>query len=282
MRSVRIYGGDQGNFVDSDLVWSALNALGPSVQEPLQLVDLSDLHHARPYTVTAITMLGILSGGRAELVLPANQVPRDFVIRSGIPQFFTCTEAVDLSTSPRNVPVEHLREVSPQFADRISHAWEAEFEGMPAGLRPQLAGHLDEIMLNALSHAESQMGCVVAAQVYPQLSQVEIAVLDLGQTIRGHLVKVQAYSAISDDAEAIIKATEEGVTGTPHGQVNRLGDPNSGVGLFELRQYCEEGGGEFTIASGTAIVTFGREIDPVARSFSGGLGGCLVSVRFRV
>ncbi len=263
-------------------MWSALNALGPAKFDPPDHVDLTGLRHARPYTVATVTALGRLSMGQAKLTLPSTHNARDFVIRSGITAHFVCDEAVPLSPSPRNVPVMHLESVSSTFADDVSRVWESEFRGMPAGLRPTLAGHLDELMLNALSHAESPIGCIVAAQAYPSSPSVELAVLDLGQTVRGHLSSNRLYSTISEDAEAIIKATEEGVTGTPAGALNRLGDPNSGVGLFELRQYCEAGGGELAIVSGTAIVNFGRERSPISTRFAGGFPGCLVSVRFRV
>ncbi|KAA0215531.1 MAG: hypothetical protein DYG94_07395 [Leptolyngbya sp. PLA3] len=283
MSTVRVFGGDSGDFVSGKLlVWSALNALRPCKECPCDEVDLTELHHARPYTAAAIAALGVLADGRARLSLPSTQDARDFVVRSGLLNYFVCDEASHLSQSPRNVPVQHLARVDSTFADRISRAWEAEFGGLPAGLRPILAGHLDEIMLNALSHAESAIGCIVAAQVYPTLRCVELAILDLGQTIRGHLTKNPLHKSIGDDAQAILRATEEGVSGTPEGQVNRLGDPNSGVGLYELRHYCECGGGEMTIVSGAAMVTFGRSAHPVTGEFAGGFPDCLVSVRFRV
>ena len=90
------------------------------------------------------------------------------------------------------------------------------------------------------------------------------------------------YSGIHSDREAILKATEEGVTGTPAGALNRIGEPNSGVGLFELRSYCEAGGGELAIASGDAIVVLTSGPRPVDRLFAGGFPGCLVNVRFNV
>jgi len=64
--------------------------------------------------------------------------------------------------------------------------------------------------------------------------------------------------------------------------VNSLGDPNSGVGLYELREYCESGNGELSIASGEDMVIFGRDSEPVERAFAGGFPGCLVSVKFWV
>ncbi len=183
--------------------------------------------------------------------------------------------------SRRIVPVRQLEQFSATFADEVARAWESEFQGMPGGLRPRLADHLDEVIRNALSHAESPIGCVVAGTVYPSARRVELAVLDLGQTIRGHLTKNPRYAGIVSDQEAIITATGEGVTGTLPGELNRMGEPNSGVGLFELRSYCESGGGDLTITSGEAMVTFGPQA-PIARHFAGGFPGCLVNARFLV
>lgn len=282
MTTVEVWGADSGDFVGGRLIWSVLNALAPSKSNAPDQVDLTKLARAHPYALAAVTALGILAEGKAQLVLPSTYAARDFVVRSGVLSFFQCSDATDLAQSPRIVPVRQLQSVSATFADEISRAWESEFGGMPAGLRPLLAGHLDEVMLNALSHAESPIGCVVAAQVYPNRQRVELAVLDLGQSIRGHLTKSRSHATILRDDEAIVRATEEGVSGTPEGQLNRLGDPNSGVGLYELRRYCESGGGELTIVSGTAMVTLGRGASPVIAPFAGGFPGCLVNVVFHV
>jgi hypothetical protein len=277
---VRIWGTDSGDFVESKVVWSALNALRPATVSPPAVVDLSDLALARPYAIATIAALGTLTQHKAELVLPKTQEARDYVLRCGLLEFFADHHGA-LASSQRIVPVRCLQKPSPDFADEITRAWEREFDNMPVNLRPVLADHLDEMIRNALSHAESPIGCVVAGQVYPASQTVEIAVLDLGQTVRGHLSKLSAHRDLSD-TEAVLVATAEGVTGTPPGELNRLGEPNSGVGLFELRSYCESGGGEVTIVSGQACVTFGREREPIKRSFAGGFPGCLVYMRFRV
>lgn len=282
MSLVRIWGVDSGDFAEGKLIWSALNALAPAKVTPPTLVDLSEVQLLRPYAATAIAALGCLAARRASLILPSTQAARDYVLRAGLSDFFVPSEPGALSHSPRAVPVRHLTGVSSTFADEITRAWEREFGGMPGGLRPRLADHLDEVVRNALSHAESLIGCLVAAQVYPSVPSVEVAVLDLGQSIRVHLTKNPAYSHAGTDAEAVVLATGEGVTGTPPGRLNRLGEPNSGVGLFELRQYCESGGGQVTIASGEAMVTFGPDGGPDIRHFAGGFPGCLVNIRFRV
>ncbi len=282
MSRVRIWGTDAGDFVGGRLIWSALKALAPAKAQPPTEVDLSDLALVRPYAIAALAAIGCLSRRKARIVLPLTHDSRDYVVRNGLLEFFDSTDAGKLSPSPRAIPVRQLERVSATFADEITRVWESEFGGMPGGLRPRLADHLDEIVRNALSHARSPIGCVVAAQAYPSRSLIEIAVLDLGQTIRGHLAQNPLHASIKNDRDAIILATGEGVTGTRAGALNELGEPNSGIGLFELRHYCESGGGEVTIASGDAMVTFLEGKAPVASDFLGGFPGCLVAIRFFV
>jgi hypothetical protein len=217
-------------------------------------------------------------------VLPSTHDARDHVVRSGLCEFFVVPDAVELQPSPRAVRVRQLSSVSTTFADEITTAWEREFDDMPVNLRRRLADHLDEIVRNALSHAASPVGCVVAAQVFPRARLVEIAILDAGVTILGHLTRNPQHSWIKTDAEAIVQSTMEGITGTRAGEVNSLGEPNSGIGLFELRDYCEGGGGTVSIVSGEAVVTFGLEngAEPDVLPFAGGFPGCLVNIRFNV
>ena len=155
--------------------------------------------------------------------------------------------------------------------------WENQANGFPPGLIQELATHLDEVILNSLTHAESPVGCVVCGQAFPQREIVEVAVIDLGQTIRGHLSNLARYATYNDE-RAILAAVQEGVTGTVG--LNRFDEPNSGVGLFELVNYCERGGGELAILSGRSFVTFGYGEQPLTHRFRGGFPGTLVNVRF--
>lgn len=170
MSVVRIWGVDAGDFVQGKLVWSALNALRPAKVNPPEVVDLSDLQLCRPYTLAAIAALGCLAGGTARLVLPVAQDVRKYVVRSGLPQFFVSPDNEDdaPASSARIVPVRQLQSVSPTFADEVVRAWELEFQSLPPGLRSRFADHIDEVVRNALSHADSAIGCIVAATVYPQ------------------------------------------------------------------------------------------------------------------
>jgi hypothetical protein len=256
MGVLRVWGADAGDFHNGKLIRSALTAFQALPRGHPDSVDLSGLTMIRPYTLAALAAIGVSGGCRASLVLPRTHEARDYVLRSGLLKFFRSGGEGPLPPSRRTVPVRRLETPSQEFADEVTTAWEQEFGGMPPALRPRLADHLDEIIRNALSHAESPIGCIVAANVYPGLRTAELCVLDLGQTIRAHLARNPRYSYLSSDREAILKATEEGVTGTPPGSLNALGEPNSGVGLFDLREYCERGGGDLSICSGESIVHF--------------------------
>lgn len=281
MSSVRVWGADAGDFLGGKIIWSALNALRPAKSAAPSEVDLSDLLLVRPYAVTAIAALGCLGKRRARLIIPQTQDSRDYVIRSEVAAFFDGDDRGALSPSPRVVPVRQLLTPSSTFADEVTMVWEREFGGLPPGLRPRLANHLDEMIRNALAHSGSSIGCIVAGQAYPKRREVEIAVLDVGDTIMGHLTRNPLYATIRNDEEAVMTATEEGVSGTIAGMPNRLGEPNSGIGLYELRHYCQGGGGELTVLSGSAMITFSGD-RPVHHPFAGGFPGCLINMRFRV
>jgi hypothetical protein len=157
--------------------------------------------------------------------------------------------------------------------------WEREMGGFSSGVRPQFENHLDEVILNALTHARSPIGAIVVGQAFPERGFVELAVADLGQTIRGHLQQNPQVGEFASDADAILKATEESVTGTVG--LNSFGEPNSGVGLFELRRFCERGGGEMTILSGTHFVVFAEGGPHPPKELWGGFPGTLVNIRLR-
>lgn len=279
---VRIWGADAGDFAHGKVLWSVLNTLRDAKRSPVTSVGLADLLLTHPYSTAAIAAIGLLSKRKALLELPDTQDARDFILRSGLAAFFVVQEGVELSPSPRIVRVRNLEQRDPAFADEVVEVWDSELGGLPVAFGSELANHLDEMILNALAHSDSPIGCVVAGQAYPQARRVEVAVLDVGQTIRGHLARKFPEFDNRTDQEAIQFATEEGVTGTPEGMKNRLGDPNSGIGLYELRRYCENGGGDVTVLSGEESVTFAAGEEPVIRPFHGGFPGCLIYMRFSV
>lgn len=278
---MRITGTDAGNFAQGQVAWDVLNAVRQHAHTPLAKIDLSECIHLKPYSVATLAAIGVArtSATPLALALPNSAECSDHLHRLGLPTLLGVPDAgLNADVRDTNVPAQQIQSGPGAFSSRALSVWETQLGGLDPGIASALADHLDEVILNALAHSGSRIGCIVAGQAFPKTKKLEVAIVDLGRTIRGHLSANPKYASLTDDETAILKATEEGVTGTI--DLNGLGEPNSGVGLYELRRYCETGGGELTLLSGTRYVTFAPGQAPVIREFRGGFSGCLVNVRF--
>lgn len=246
---------------------------------PLDVIDFSGAVHLKPYAVALVAALAKRLGGPGLQVLPpTDSAARDHLIRIGLPSALG-TDWGTAGLRPSNVPLEILVDrPSSDFSYRVASLLAEEFPGgLPAGITARIADSIDEVILNALAHSASPIGCVVVGQAFPANQRIEVAIVDFGVTIRGHLG--QRFPNLATDEQAIQEAVREGVTGTMPGGVNRLGDPNSGVGLSELKHFAESTAGELAILSGTALVCFGPQAGTQllrGQAFP----GTLVNVRF--
>jgi hypothetical protein len=271
---------DAGDFRSGRLAWDVLRATSTHAQQLPGEVDLTDCVMLKPYSIACLAALGAKGGRAPRLVLPSEEACRDHVLRVGLSTFFADDPgAKQPEVRPTNV-------VTRQVADRpgiVSNEIIAVLSDnmhLAVNTPRELANHLDEIILNAVTHSGSAIGCVVAGQAFPRNRSIEIAVVDLGCTILGHLQRHPDHRDLASDGDAILLATLEGVSGTV-GR-NRWGDENGGYGLFALREYCESGHGELAVLSGTHFVCFNEEGAPKTTRFRGNFAGCLVSVRFSI
>jgi len=245
----------------------------------IEELDFSGVVHLKPYAVAIVVALASRFGDNfMDSVPPNDAAARDHLIRLGVPDAIGADWG-NAVIRPTNVPLQIVTDRPPaDFSFQTASMLAAEFSGgLPAGVTAKIADCIDEIVLNALGHSESPTGCVVVGQAFPGQDAIEAAIVDLGITIRGHLSR--QFPVLATDEKAIIRAVEEGVTGTPPGKVNRLGDPNSGVGLSDLKGFVEATDGELSILSGSALVTFGVKAGSqplTGRPFP----GTLVNVRF--
>lgn len=273
---IRAPGADSGDFSTKKLKWDVLAAAakrGQSIEE----IDLSETEHLKPYSIACLAGLGIENEGRVRLRPPNSRECREHLSRMQLPRFFSNSAewpSCDIRTT--NVVIDHVTGKGSGAADRVVQLL-LDNQGLSAGEAPTLANHLDEILRNALCHSRSPLGCVVAGQHFPQKKQVELAIVDFGCSIPAHLRRNPKHLSVQDDAEAVVLATENGITGTVG--VNDWNEPNSGAGLWELRSYCQSGRGEMAIVSGRAVASFSATV-PIKYEFRGGFSGCLVSIRF--
>lgn len=261
---------DAGDFVKGRLAWDILHATANHNCVVPNTIDLSDATHLKPYSLAALFALNLRASTSVKLILPDDSECREHLERLG----FCCPDEASHVARKTNVRIRQLTDGPGSFSSDAMDVWENEVGSLPAGLKPQLAVHLDEVISNAIQHADSPIGCVVVGQAFPKTHKVEVAVLDLGQTILGHLSKHPAFRHLKSDRDAILEATKDAVTGA-------IGTANSGVGLYDLRTFCEGGYGELSIISGSSIVVFKQGESPVFHDFRGlGFRGTLVNTLF--
>lgn len=270
--------GDSGDFERYSIAWDVLTAA--TLRQFPTMLDMSQSIHLKPYALACLAALGAharKNGQTIPLRPPRDQRCREHVYRMGLSDYFSC-QSTPLTPHDTSAKITQLEDRPTDFSSRIMDIWDREFGGLNAGLKPVWADHLDEIIWNALTHSFSPIGCLVAGQAFPKRRRLEVAVVDLGITIRGHLTQNPQYVRFRTDQEAIKKATEDGVTGTV--TLNRWREPNSGCGLANLRKFCEAGNGELTIISGSCLAFFGKHGQPKCTSFPGYFQGTLVNLRF--
>lgn len=113
---------------------------------------------------------------------------------------------------------------------------------------------ISELVRNVIEHADSRLGCFVAAQYYPKTNTIRIGICDAGvgitETIR------RSHRAL-DDLQAIRLALTPGITGT----TNREGgtEQNAGAGLFFVKSIAAVNGNFFGIYSGNAFYKLLRQ-----------------------
>lgn len=220
----------------------------------VDLIDLSDVRHMKPYgvaIVAAMAELSSLQGNPVTYLEPRDEQIRDHLTRLGLPAIVGQCDPMRVAPRPTNLPIRIEKTRSDNTGFEVAEMLVRELGyDLPGGLEYQIAENIDEMVLNALTHSESEVGCVIVGQAFPQASVLEVAILDLGITIPTHLGR--AVPGLPDDATAIEKAIEDGVTGTKIR--NRFGEPNSGAGLNNLAEHLAATGGELAILSGSAIV----------------------------
>lgn len=108
------------------------------------------------------------------------------------------------------------------------------------GVKGSFKMSLMEAMTNVIDHSGIKE-YYVCCWNYPALNQIRLCIADLGMGIRASLVKSPTYSSLANDHDAIIKATEEGVSSR---------ETRAGLGLSHIRKFLTVNGGQLCIISG--------------------------------
>jgi len=274
------------DFYGQRIAWDLIRSAAGLLEEnrPCGTFDLSAVLHVKPYVVAIIAAMAKrnqLLGTSADYVEPTNQKAKEHLGRLGLPELLGSGTSIEVARRSTNLPIQLLQGLPAE-----SVGWEAaellEKElgcQLPAGTKPGITDCINEMVGNAAAHSGSKIGCVVVGQAFPASSRIDVAILDLGITIRGHLSMREEYSDLADDGEAILLAMQDGVTGVK-GR-DRFGETHSGAGLSELQRFVGNCGGAVAILSGSAIVcTDGSQPTKTHRLHGPPFRGTLVNISF--
>jgi len=280
MNSFRVSAADAGDLANGKLAWDVLNQTGCHTHSIPDAVDLSDCVMLKPYALACLAALAAKSKQRGtpiRLTLPRDARCTAHCLRLKLHEWFEAEMVVLPAARETNVAIDQIeRPPDETFSNAIMNLL-IDQASLPVGILPNLENHLDEVVSNAVTHAESEIGCIVVGQGFPRKRVVEVAIVDLGMGILKHLSRNPMHSQLRSDEDAILHAVQEGVTGTVG--LNRWGANNSGIGLHELVRYSQQGHAETAIISGSSICVFSKE-SPIKHLIKVPFRGCLVNIRF--
>lgn len=131
---------------------------------------------------------------------------------------------------------------------------DADIDIESLGQRAAFSKTLSEAFNNVFEHSSSKRGCVVAGSRFDRSGRVTLAVADRGMGVAAHIRKLHGQLT---DEQALLRATEPGVTGTarPGASGSRASytATNAGLGLFVMRQIAGDSG-RFVLISGSHYV----------------------------
>jgi hypothetical protein len=146
-------------------------------------------------------------------------------------------------------------------------------DNLSRSIKDNLQSHFSEIFTNVALHANPILPIYSCGQYFPEKNVLKFTLIDLGN---GFLEKIghKTNGNIKDDKSAIIWATQS---------LNTTKDSNfgpGGLGLKELKKYCENNNGSFHICSGNGYVNMIGD-KTLEHNLKTPLQGSLINLIFR-
>jgi anti-sigma regulatory factor (Ser/Thr protein kinase) len=175
---------------------------------------------------------------------PNKEATRKFLSGIGFNKFFKLPDE-DYKIESPNVQLKRVKHLDTLLTDQIIDVFKTRIR-MSEGVEGSLRMALNELMMNAFDHSESERGCYVCAQSYIRAKKIRLCIADFGIGIQQSLKKVPEYVNLDDDHEAIALAVKEGVT-------SRV-DRTAGYGLSHINRFIKVNEGKMYILSGNGKV----------------------------
>ncbi|HYS03689.1 MAG TPA: hypothetical protein VEW47_00705 [Candidatus Dormibacteraeota bacterium] len=156
-------------------------------------------------------------------------------------------------------PVHHLREPGVGVVENLASELATTFGDHVPGTTSALAYCFQEAMDNVFQHAESPVGAVAAAQLFPHTPRrwCQASIADMGVGVLRSLRRSPEHADLPSDEQALRLAIQRNVTSTaPY--VGMYGGSRPGMGLYMISEVCRRTGGELMLLSGDTLLRVER------------------------
>jgi hypothetical protein len=194
---------------------------------------------------------------------------KQYIISSELLKITQSTNIND-AMAINNIQLRLLHRMEPMVPESLSDFIASRANNVNDDEKYLLRMWITELLTHANDHAKSDFGFWVCGRYNPSDHNIRICVADSGIGIKQSLVNAGKLPKNIDDAEAIEKSLEEGMT-------SRMGK-TGGLGLKHISSYVKSHGGSLTIFSGGAKVYLARKTKRKDRHEK--YQGTIVSVMF--
>ena len=160
----------------------------------------------------------------------------------------------DRESSSTTVPIKDFAPTNIDSADSFAEDFINLLPVADSELSSFLKYIVRELVTNAIDHSDSIINTICAGQMFPNIGESEIVVVDAGVGFLNTLKR--KYKELKNDDDAIEKAIQKGVTGyTKRSNKHHLYNKNSGFGLYVISRIIERFGGLLKIISRKGSLT---------------------------
>lgn len=239
-----------------------LQIAGESVDK--LIIDISQVCFVEPpFLVSLAAVMAFAANafeGRKEVIRPRSDAVKNYMANMGFEEIFMVDKyepgrpiwaAHKPLTQFERADVDVVTECT-QTLTSVSGSFSSEQFGFvsakfPSNLYHPIEMMFDELMSNVAQHSRSPVGGFIHLQFYPHLRLWRISIADLGISIPTHVqYNPDIAKQVQNDAEALAKAVELGVSGNPQ--------KHSGIGLYDVIDATQQLGGVVRIYSGSAML----------------------------
>jgi len=210
--------------------------------------DLSKSESITPFGIVMLTAAireSLSRGKKCSYVKPRKASLQRFLSEIGFNKFFRLKTEESLPDWLRSgkVQVTRVTGIDALLTETLMEII-GEHVNLSVGLKGSLFMSLQEMMTNVVDHSETQ-NYYVCAWTYPRKKQLRLCIADLGIGILQSLRNAPQYAELPNAHEAIIRATESGVTSRPE---------MAGLGLNHIKSFISVNEGQMCIISGNGKV----------------------------